>query len=89
MVDTTSGYRTDTFAVLAQVAQAVGDRALRPKFREDPIGTVEGFDQLPAEVQDMFRSMGDEELAALGKLCETLAASGYAVEVRGNRVCMF
>jgi hypothetical protein len=89
VVDTTSGHRTDTFAVLAQVARAVGDRAMRPKFREDPIGTVEGFDQLPPDVQDMFRSMGDEELAALGTMCETLAANGYSVEVRGNRVCMF
>ena len=89
MVDTTSGYRTDSFAVLAEVARVVGDRALRPKFREDPIGTVEGFDQLPPDVQEMFRSMGDEELAALGRMCETLAASGYAVEVGGNRVCMF
>ena len=89
MTDTTSGYRTDTFAVLAEVARVAADRALRPKFREDPIGTVRGFDELPADVQEMFRSMGDEELAALGRMCETLASNGYSVEVRGNRVCMF
>ncbi len=89
MDDATTGYRTDTFAVLARVARAAADKALRSRFREDPIGTVEGCAELPQVVQAMFRSLGDEELAALGRMCETLTANGYAIEVAGNRNCIF
>jgi hypothetical protein len=85
----TSGNRPDTFSVLAEVARVVADRSLRPKFREDPVGTVEGFDRLPSEVQDMFRSMGDEELAALGRMSETMSTNGYSVQVGGSLVAMF
>ena len=89
MDDPTTDNRTDTFAVLARVARVAADKALRSRFREDPVGTVEGFAELPSDVQDMFRSMGDEELAVLGRTCETLSANGYVVEVAGNRNCIF
>jgi hypothetical protein len=88
-VDDATGYRTDTFAVLARVARAAADKAQRSRFREDPIGVVEGFADLPSDVQAMFRSMGEEELAALGRMCDTLTANGYVVEVAGNRNCIF
>ena len=89
MSETTSGYGIDTVAILAEVARALAEPGRRRTFREDPVGTVEGFDQLPSEVQDMFRSMGEEELAALDRFCDTLSGAGYTVQVRGVSVCMY
>jgi hypothetical protein len=77
------------FAVLADIARMARDAERRPRFREDPFGTVEGFASLPEQVQAMFRDMGDRELAAIGRMCEDLVDGGFAVEMDGMRLCMF
>ena len=78
-----------SFTVLADIAAVARDAERRPKFREDPIGTVEGFDSLPEDVQSMFRRMGDSELAALGEMCEELVENGFSIELDRRKLCMF
>jgi hypothetical protein len=88
-VDEIQTRQRSSFAVLADVARMARDEERRPRFREDPFATVEGFASLPDDVQAMFRAMGDRELEAIGRMCEELVDGGFAVEMDGMRLCMF
>ena len=73
----------DTFAVLADLAQALEDGARRPGLLDDPAAEVPGFDQLPAELQQTVKAMSAEELAAVGRMHAALLANGFSVQ-NGN-----
>jgi hypothetical protein len=89
VAESESGYRSDRFAVLAEVAQVLADDKRRSGFRDDPVSAVAGFDSLPEDLQATLRSMSDEELAATGRMNAALIDSGFAVENDRNRLGIF
>ena len=94
-VDNTMTGHRDTFAVLADLAHALQDVGRRPKLLDDPAAEVEGFEQLPAELQETVKAMSTEEMAAVGRVHAVLLQHGYFVqngidsEDLGLRLSMF
>jgi len=84
-VDYTTTENRDTFAVLADLAQALQDGARRPGLLNDPAAEVEGFAQLPAELQETVKGMSAGELAAVGRLYAALLANGFFVQNGSGR----
>ena len=75
----------DTFAVLADLAQAMQDAARRPKLLDDPAREVEGFDQLPVDLQEAVKDMSAQEMAAVGRVHAALLKNGYFVQNGDSR----
>jgi hypothetical protein len=82
-VDYTTTENRDIFAVLADLAQALQDSARRPKLLDDPAREVEGFEQLPVELQETVKAMSAQEMAAVGRVHAVLLENGYFVQ-NGN-----
>ena len=79
-MENTTTEQTDTFAVLADLAQALEDAARRPGLMRDPTREVAGFAQLPTELQETVKSMSAEEMAAVGRMHAALLANGFSVQ---------
>jgi polysaccharide pyruvyl transferase WcaK-like protein len=79
-VDYTTTEQPDTFAVLADLAQAMEDDARHAGLMRNPAQEVDGFAQLPVELQETVKSMSSEELAAVGRMHAALLANGFSVQ---------
>jgi hypothetical protein len=82
-VDYTTTENRDTFAVLADLAQAMQDAARRPKLLDDPATEVEGFERLPSDLQETFKAMSAQEMAVVGRVHAVLLENGFFVQ-NGN-----
>jgi len=80
---------TSSFAVLSEFARAAADDQRRGKLVENPAATVEGFDQLPADVQAVLRDMTADQLRAVARVNQSLIDNGFSVEHDGLRLSMF
>ncbi len=95
-MDNATTENRDTFAVLADLAQALQDHARRPGLLDDPAAEVQGFHLLPTELQETVKGMSAGEMAAVGRLHSVLLENGYSVQngngredAGGRRLSMF
>ncbi len=79
-MDYTMTEQRDPFAVLADLAHALEDGARRPGLLRDPAAEVDGFAQLPVELQETVKAMSAEEMAAVGRMHAALLANGFSVQ---------
>ena len=79
-MDDTTTQTPDTFAVLADLAQAMGNGTRLQGLVHDPASAVDGFAQLPEELQETVKGMSAEEMAAVGRMHAALLASGFSVQ---------
>ena len=70
----------DTFAVLADLAQAMEDGTRLRGLLRDPAAEVQGFAQLPVELQETVKRMSADEMAAVGRMHAALLANGFSVQ---------
>jgi hypothetical protein len=80
---------TDSFAVLAEVAEAIADEERLNRFHRDPVSVVPGFDRLPADLKATLKDMTDDELRAVGRMNTALTRSGFYVRNGEHSLNMF
>ncbi len=76
----TTTEQRDTFAVLADLAQALEDAERRPRLGRNPTAEVDGFELLPVELQETVKAMSVDEMAAVGRMHAALLANGFSVQ---------
>jgi hypothetical protein len=76
-------------AALAELAAAAADPERRPGLRNSPRDEVPGFDALPEGLRATITDMDEAELAAIGKMCESLSDGGFFIRAGDIRLCMF
>jgi hypothetical protein len=80
---------TDSFAVLAEVAEAIADEERLTGFHRDPVSVVPGFDRLPEDLKATLKDMTDDELRAVGRMNTALTRSGFYVRNGEHSLNMF
>lgn len=76
-------------AALARLAQVLADPKQRAAFLDDPHGTVEGYEQIPASVRETFEGLSHEELDLISRTHDTLDQAGFYVDTDGGRLGFF